>query len=111
MFPTLADKPRGTPLHAVISNAAVITDLDDRTAEGVQRMLATNHLAPYLLLRSLGESLAAAGRSAGFVVVGADPDGLRRTPVDLNDLGAGKCRLPGCRRVFVCSSCMRAPRT
>ncbi|MGW5388412.1 SDR family NAD(P)-dependent oxidoreductase [Nocardia sp. NPDC003963] len=91
----LADELRGTPLDVVISNAAVITDVGDRTAEGVQRMLATNHLAPYLLLRSLGESLAAAGRSARFVVVGGDPDGLRRTPVDLDDLGAEKVHTPG----------------
>ncbi|MGW5386483.1 SDR family NAD(P)-dependent oxidoreductase [Nocardia sp. NPDC003963] len=91
----LADELRGTPLDIVVSNAAVITDIGDHTPEGIQRMLATNHLAPYLLLRSLGESLAAAGRSARFVVVGGDPVALRRAPVDLDDLGAAKLRVPG----------------
>jgi NAD(P)-dependent dehydrogenase (short-subunit alcohol dehydrogenase family) len=73
-------------LDAVISNAAVVADLRDHTAEGIQRTLATNHLAPYLLLRTLGESLAAAGRSARLVVVGASPVALRRVPVRLDDL-------------------------
>src|ERR1700716_296853 len=37
----------------VVSNAAVITEIRDVTSEGLQRTLVTNHLAPYLLLRSL----------------------------------------------------------
>ncbi|MFI0480293.1 SDR family NAD(P)-dependent oxidoreductase [Actinomadura sp. 9N215] len=68
----------------VISNAAVIAELDDFTSEGIHRALATNHLAPYLLLRSLVEPIG--DRPARFVVVGASPRALARTPVDLDDL-------------------------
>lgn len=82
----LAERLDPAGIDAVISNAAVVADLRDHTAEGIQRTLATNHLAPYLLLRTLGESLAAAGRSARLVVVGASPVALRRVPVRLDDL-------------------------
>jgi NAD(P)-dependent dehydrogenase (short-subunit alcohol dehydrogenase family) len=68
----------------VISNAAVIAGIREVTSEGLQRTLATNHLAPYLLLRSLVEPIG--GRPARFVVVGAAPDALARVPVDLDDL-------------------------
>jgi NAD(P)-dependent dehydrogenase (short-subunit alcohol dehydrogenase family) len=68
----------------VVSNAAVIAALDDRTREGIHRTLAVNHLAPYLLLRSLAE--AGGDVPTRFVVVGADPRALRRVPVDLDDL-------------------------
>jgi NAD(P)-dependent dehydrogenase (short-subunit alcohol dehydrogenase family) len=78
----LADQPAP---DVVVSNAAVIADLDDVTAEGIQRTLATNHLAPYLLLRSLIEPIGQ--RPARLIVVGASPTGLRRAPVDLDDLG------------------------
>lgn len=91
---TLARELQDAPLDVVISNAAVIADIGEKTPEGSQRILATNHLAPYLLLRSLGESLAAAGRSARLVVVGGDPIALRRVPVDLDDLGAAHLRMP-----------------
>jgi NAD(P)-dependent dehydrogenase (short-subunit alcohol dehydrogenase family) len=70
----------------VVSNAAVIAGIGDRTPEGIPRTLAVNHLAPYLLLRSLIEPIGDA--PARFVVVGADPRGLRRAPVDLDDLGS-----------------------
>jgi NAD(P)-dependent dehydrogenase (short-subunit alcohol dehydrogenase family) len=43
-----------------------------------------NHLAPYLLLRSLAGALG--DRAARFVVVGASPKALARVPVDLGDL-------------------------
>ncbi|MFC7331314.1 SDR family NAD(P)-dependent oxidoreductase [Marinactinospora rubrisoli] len=76
----------GVP-DVVVSNAAVVTELGDVTSEGIQRMLATNHLAPYLLLRSLAGAIGE--RPARFVVVGASPSGLARVPVDLADL---ECR-------------------
>jgi NAD(P)-dependent dehydrogenase (short-subunit alcohol dehydrogenase family) len=71
----------------VISNAAVVTEIAELTPEGIQRTLATNHLAPYLLLRSLVEPIGE--RPARFVVVGAAPNALARVPVDLDDL---ECR-------------------
>jgi NAD(P)-dependent dehydrogenase (short-subunit alcohol dehydrogenase family) len=66
----------------VVSNAAVIVPPDERTSEGLPRLLATNHLAPYLLLRTLAER----ARPARFVVVGASPGALARAPVDFDDL-------------------------
>lgn len=68
----------------VISNAAVIAPVRERTPEGLSHALATNHLAPYLLLRSLAEST----RPARFVVVGAEPRALSAVPVDLDDLSS-----------------------
>lgn len=67
----------------VVSNAAVVTDVHDVTSEGLQRLLVTNHLAPYLLMR-----LLATPRPARFVVVGASPQALNRVPVDLDDLAS-----------------------
>ena len=87
------------PPGVVVSNAAVIADVGDVTAEGLQRTLVTNHLAPYLLLRSLVGPIG--DRPARFVVVGADPGALRRAPVDLDDLecrrGRGLGPLPSLR--------------
>jgi NAD(P)-dependent dehydrogenase (short-subunit alcohol dehydrogenase family) len=72
------------PPDVVISNAALVAPLDRRTPDGVPRVVAVNHLAPYLLLRRLAE--ACRGRRARFVVVGADPVLLAQVPVDLDDL-------------------------
>ncbi|PRX96093.1 SDR family NAD(P)-dependent oxidoreductase [Allonocardiopsis opalescens] len=80
----LADRLGARRPSIVVSNAAVIAPIDDRTPEGLHRSLVTNHLAPYLLLRSLAERPAAGPRR--FVVVGGSPSGLARTPVDLDDL-------------------------
>lgn len=79
----LADRVlAASPPDAVISNAALVTPLDRRTAGGVPRVLTVNHLAPYLLLRLLADAV----ERARFVVVGADPVSLARSPVDLDDL-------------------------
>jgi NAD(P)-dependent dehydrogenase (short-subunit alcohol dehydrogenase family) len=67
---------------AVISNAALVTPLDRMTSDGLPRVLAVNHLAPYLLLRIL----AAALDRARLIVVGANPVSAGRRPVDLDDL-------------------------
>ncbi|MVU80113.1 SDR family NAD(P)-dependent oxidoreductase [Nocardia sp. ET3-3] len=91
----LADRLRDTRIDILISNAAVVADIADHTSEGLQRTLAINHLAPYLLLRTLGENLAAAGKSARVVVVGASPAALRRVPVDLDDLSFENARALG----------------
>jgi len=93
------------PPDVVVSNAAVITDLDDRTAEGRQTLLAVNHLSPYLLLRLLAERIGdpmappeegtggAIDRPARFVIVGADPVALAGVPVDLDDLESQRLQL------------------
>lgn len=80
----LADRLAENSPEVVISNAAVVAPIDDVTSEGLQRVLATNHLAPYLLLRTLAEALG--DRPARFVVVGASPTALRRAPVDVERL-------------------------
>jgi NAD(P)-dependent dehydrogenase (short-subunit alcohol dehydrogenase family) len=67
-----------------VSNAALIAPPEQIGPDGLPRLLVVNHLAPYLLLRTLAEALA--GRRARFVVVGASPDYLAEAPVDLDDL-------------------------
>jgi NAD(P)-dependent dehydrogenase (short-subunit alcohol dehydrogenase family) len=93
----LADRLGDEPPDVVVSNAAVVAPIDDVTSEGIQRLLATNHLAPYLLLRSLAEALG--DRPARFVVVGASPTLLRRVPVDVSQLDsrAGLAPIPSFR--------------
>jgi NAD(P)-dependent dehydrogenase (short-subunit alcohol dehydrogenase family) len=86
----LAERLADPPPDVVVSNAAVIADIADRTPEGYQRTLVTNHLAPYLLLRSLVEPIGT--RRARFVVVGGSPRGLARTPVDVDDIEANTSR-------------------
>ncbi|ROT25866.1 SDR family NAD(P)-dependent oxidoreductase [Micromonospora sp. HM5-17] len=81
---SLAKRVADPPPDVVVSNAAVIAGIGDRTAEGHHPTLATNHLAPYLLLRSLIEPIGS--RPARFVVVGASPRALARLPVDVDDL-------------------------
>ncbi|MFG3257124.1 SDR family NAD(P)-dependent oxidoreductase [Streptomyces sp. NPDC048172] len=78
------------PPTTVISNAAVIAPPDDLTSEGLQRTLATNYLAPYVLLRSLVEPIGE--RPARFVVVGASPKILVRFPVDVENPSAAPGR-------------------
>ncbi|HEX4216295.1 MAG TPA: SDR family NAD(P)-dependent oxidoreductase [Candidatus Dormibacteraeota bacterium] len=72
----------GPGLDVVVSNAALITPLDLMTSDGLPRVLAVNHLAPYLLLRTLAPGLT----RARLVVVGADPVSGDRRPIDLDDL-------------------------
>jgi NAD(P)-dependent dehydrogenase (short-subunit alcohol dehydrogenase family) len=72
----------GPPPGIVVSNAALIAPPDRLTGDGLPRVLAVNHLAPYVLLRTL----AAVLDRARFIIVGADPNGLARRPVDLDDL-------------------------
>jgi NAD(P)-dependent dehydrogenase (short-subunit alcohol dehydrogenase family) len=72
----------GTPPDSVVSNAALITQLDRMTCDGLPRVLAVNHLAPYLLLRTIAATL----HRARLVVVGANPVSGGRRPVDLDDL-------------------------
>ncbi|MFD5315608.1 SDR family NAD(P)-dependent oxidoreductase [Streptomyces sp. NPDC127098] len=79
-----------TSPSVVINNAAVSADIRARTEEGIQLTLATNHLAPYVLMRTLAASLKKG--PARFVVVGANPTVLKTFPVDLDDLDARDAR-------------------
>ncbi|MEJ2870518.1 SDR family NAD(P)-dependent oxidoreductase [Actinomycetospora sp. OC33-EN08] len=76
--------------RVVINNAAITADIGARTDEGLQSTLATNHLAPYVLMRTLAEAVG--DIPARFVVVGASPRVLKAFPVDLNDLDAQDAR-------------------
>lgn len=89
----LAERVADPPPDVVVSNAAFVADVAERTPEGHQVTLAVNHLAPYLLMRSLVEPIG--DRPARFVVVGASPRALARTPVDLDDLEMSSGRGPG----------------
>ncbi|MEU5551581.1 SDR family NAD(P)-dependent oxidoreductase [Micromonospora sp. NPDC047793] len=91
---TLADRlADSTSPSVVINNAAITADIGTRTDEGIQLTLATNHLAPYVLMRTLVESVKE--RPARFVVVGASPTVLRSYPVDLDDLHTQNARALG----------------
>ncbi|WP_211228535.1 SDR family NAD(P)-dependent oxidoreductase [Glycomyces tenuis] len=94
----LAERLADPPPDVVVSNAAVIADIADRTEEGHQRTLAVNHLAPYLLMRSLVEPIG--GRPARFVVVGGSPQGLTRVPIDVEHLELNTIRDLGSVRSF-----------
>jgi NAD(P)-dependent dehydrogenase (short-subunit alcohol dehydrogenase family) len=96
----LAERLAVAPAPAVVvTNAAVIADPQERTREGLPTVLATNHLSPYLLVRSLIRNTDAA--RTRFVVVGADPGGLAHVPVNVDDLSAvparGLARIPSMR--------------
>ncbi|MBO0839319.1 MAG: SDR family NAD(P)-dependent oxidoreductase [Sciscionella sp.] len=80
----LANRLADDPPDVVISNAATIPHANDVRTGALPRAVTTNHLAPYLLLRSLVAPIDE--RPARFVVVGADPSMLRLAPVDLDDV-------------------------
>ncbi|THV40869.1 SDR family NAD(P)-dependent oxidoreductase [Glycomyces buryatensis] len=94
----LAERLADPPPDVVVCNAAVIADIADHTPEGLQRTLATNHLAPYVLLNSLVEPIGA--RRARFVVVGGSPRALARVPIDVDDLERNTSRGLGAVRSF-----------
>jgi NAD(P)-dependent dehydrogenase (short-subunit alcohol dehydrogenase family) len=91
----LADRIAKEPPDVVICNAAIIAAMDDITSEGLQRTLATNHLAPYLLLRTLADAMR--HQRARFVIVGGAADALARLPVKLDDLTLASGWLPSWR--------------
>jgi NAD(P)-dependent dehydrogenase (short-subunit alcohol dehydrogenase family) len=79
----LAQRLLAGPLpDVVVSNAALVTPLDRLTPDGLPRVLAVNHLAPYLLLRTLVTAVA----RARLIVLSGDPVSLAHSPVDLDDL-------------------------
>lgn len=52
----------GGPLHVLVNNAAVVPRTREVTEDGIERQLAVNHLAPFLLTNLLLDALRAAGR-------------------------------------------------
>ena len=70
-------------VSVLVNNAGVFRSARERTAEGRELVLATNHLAPFVLTRALRPALSAAAPSrvvnVGSVMserVGIDPDDL-----------------------------------
>lgn len=68
----------------VVSNAALIAPVDQRNSDGIPLTLVVNFLAPYILLRRLGEAFP--GHASRFVVIGAEPAGSAGLVVDVDDL-------------------------
>ena len=72
----------GPPPDVVISSAALVAALRRTTSDGLPPALAVNHLAPYLLLRSVAENC----ERVRLIVISSDPVLLATAPVDLDDL-------------------------
>lgn len=70
-------------LHVLVSNAAVITQTREITEDGVERQLAVNHLAPFLLVNLLLDRLRASAPSR-VVVVASQVE--REGSIDFDDL-------------------------
>ncbi len=61
----------GRPLDGLMNNAGVFCARREETAEGHERVLAVNHLAPFVLTRALLPALRAAPNGARIVNVGS----------------------------------------
>ena len=74
----------GRPVAVLVNNAGVFCARREETAEGHERVLAVNHLAPFVLTRALLPALQAAPRGARIVNVGSSTsDRARICPDDL----------------------------
>lgn len=67
-----------------MSNAALISPVDERDAAGIPLTIVVNYLAPYVLLRRIAEAFP--DHPSRFVVVGAEPAGSANLEVDVDDL-------------------------
>lgn len=76
-------------LHVLLNNAGVVNTHRTTTVDGIETVLAVNHLAYYLLTRLLLERLAASGRAR---VVNVASDAHRFARLDLEDLGHARGR-------------------
>ncbi len=72
------------PVDVLVNNAGVFCARREETAEGHERVLAVNHLAPFVLTRALLPALRLAPRGARIVNVGSSTsDRARIYPDDL----------------------------
>jgi NAD(P)-dependent dehydrogenase (short-subunit alcohol dehydrogenase family) len=74
-------------LHVLVNNAGVYCRERQLTADGIERTLAVNHLAPFLLTRLLAEPLA---RGAPARIVNVGSAAYRQGRVDLEDINLEK---------------------
>ena len=77
-------------LHILINNAGTVYAERKLTSDGVERTLATNHLAPFLLTNLLHPQLAAAASGGSVRVVTVSSEAHRYGRIDLDDLGGEK---------------------
>ncbi len=82
-------------LHVLINNAAVITARRELTEDGIERQLAVNHLAPFLLTNLLLERLK---RSAPARIVNVSSQMHQRTGLDFENLQGEKSYHP--RKIY-----------
>ena len=74
----------GRPVDVLVNNAGVFCARREETAEGHERVLAVNHLAPFLLTRALLPALRATPGGARIVSIGSSTsDRARIYPDDL----------------------------
>jgi retinol dehydrogenase-12 len=64
-------------IHVLINNAGISVDYRERSADGIEMVLATNHLGPFLLTHLLGDALAAAAPARVVTVASAMQKGAR----------------------------------
>jgi NAD(P)-dependent dehydrogenase (short-subunit alcohol dehydrogenase family) len=76
----------GRAVDVLVNNAGVFTHRREETAEGHERVIAVNHLAPFVLTRALLPVLAAGGR-----IVNVGSSRSDRASIDPDDL-EGRCR-------------------
>ena len=75
---------RHPAVHVLVNNAGVFCERRAETVEGHERVLATNHLSPFVLTRALLPALRAAGPGARIVNTGSSTsDRARIFPDDL----------------------------
>jgi NAD(P)-dependent dehydrogenase (short-subunit alcohol dehydrogenase family) len=71
----------GRPVDVLVNNAGIFTPRREETGEGHERVIAVNHLAPFVLIRTL---LAALAPGARIVNVGSNSSDIARIyPDDL----------------------------
>lgn len=71
----------GRPVAVLVNNAGIFTPTRTETAEGLEHVIAVNHLAPFILTRTLLPALAPGGR---IVNIGSSTsDRARIDPADL----------------------------
>ncbi len=74
----------GSPVDVLVNNAGVFCARREETAEGHERVLAVNHLAPFVLTRALLPALRAAPGGARIVNIGSSTS--ERASIDPDDL-------------------------
>jgi NAD(P)-dependent dehydrogenase (short-subunit alcohol dehydrogenase family) len=62
---------RHPKIDVLVNNAGISIDYSEKSADGVEMVLATNHLGPFLLTHLLGDALAAAAPARVVTVASA----------------------------------------